>query len=265
MNAANCHTAQGIRRHTNPMKSSARAPSLRNTLPTIASCLFALVVFAGCASTKVTSQQQLVYGILPKPAHIWVYDFASTPADVPTSSDFAKADYRPPLPQTSEEIEAGRKAGAEVAKALVEEIRAMGMPGEQASLATKPEVNDIVIRGYFISIDEGSAAKRIAIGFGSGSSKLETAVEGYQMTATGLRKLGSGTVDAGGSKGPGASLGVVGLIATGNPVGLIVSGGVKAYGEASGSSKIEGRAKATAKEIAEQLKNRFQQQGWIQP
>ena len=107
--------------------------------------------------------------------------------------------------------------------------------------------------------------KRVSIGFGSGSSKLVTAVEGYQMTAEGWRTLGSGTGAAGGATGPGASLGVAGLLVTGNPVGLIVSGGMKAYGEASGSSKIEGRAKATAKEIADVLKVRFQEQGWVQP
>ena len=38
---------------------------------------------------------------------------------------------------------------------------------------------------------------------------------------------------------------------------------MKVYGEASGSDTIEGRAKATAKEIADVLKQRFQQQGWI--
>jgi len=38
---------------------------------------------------------------------------------------------------------------------------------------------------------------------------------------------------------------------------------MKAYGEVSGSSEVEGRAKATAKEIADVLKQRFQQQGWI--
>jgi hypothetical protein len=38
---------------------------------------------------------------------------------------------------------------------------------------------------------------------------------------------------------------------------------MKAYGEYSGSSQIEGRAKATAKEIADQLRPRFDQQGWI--
>jgi len=235
------------------------------TMPTIIGGLFALAVLAGCASTEVTGRQQLVYGTLPRPNQILVYDFAATPADVPRSSDFADPNYRPPLPQTSEEIAAGRQAGAQVAAELAEQIRAMGLPAVQASAGIKPQLNDIVIRGYFVSIDEGSAAKRVTIGFGSGSSKLVTAVEGYQMTAQGLRKLGSGTVDSGGSKGPGASLGVVGLIATGNPAGLIVSGGMKAYGEVSGSSKIEGRAKATAKEIADVLKTRFQEQGWIQP
>ncbi len=53
------------------------------------------------------------------------------------------------------------------------------------------------------------------------------------------------------------------MIATHNPVGLIVSGGMKIYGEASGSSKIEGRAKQVAKEIANRLKTRFEEQGWI--
>jgi hypothetical protein len=39
---------------------------------------------------------------------------------------------------------------------------------------------------------------------------------------------------------------------------------VKVYGEESGSSTIEGRDKQTVKEISDQLKTRFQQQGWIQ-
>jgi len=74
------------------------------------------------------------------------------------------------------------------------------------------------------------------------------------MTPHGPRKLGQGDVNAGGSKTPGAALGLATLLITHNPVGLVVSTGVKAYGEASGSATIEGRAKATAKEIADQLK-----------
>ena len=229
----------------------------------IVASLFALVVVAGCASTKVANRQILVDQKLPRPDHIWVYDFGFTPGEVPPDSALAGQVSEPSTPMTAEQIAAGRQAGAEVAKALAAEIRAMGLPAERASVGTKPQVNDIVIRGYFLSIEEGSAAKRVALGFGAGASELKVAVEGYQMTADGLRKLGSGTVDAGGGKSPGAALGVAGLIATANPAGLIVNLGMKAYGEASGSATIEGRAKDVAKEIAETIKPRFQQQGWI--
>jgi len=227
-------------------------------------CLFALVVAAGCASTKVSDRQILVNEKVPRPAHIWVYDFIANPADMPANSALAGQVAQPSEPLTPEQIQAGRQAGAEVAKALAAEISEMGLPGLVATSTTSPQVGDIVIKGYFLSVEEGSAAKRVMIGFGSGASELKAAVEGYLVTAQGLRKLGSGDVDSGGGKSPGAALGVVGLIATANPAGLIVNAGMKAYGEASGSSKLEGRAKAMAKEIGEQIKPRFQKQGWIQ-
>jgi len=192
-----------------------------------------------------------------------VYDFAATAADVPAYSTLAGQASEGATPQIAEQIATGRQLGAEIGSQLVEQIRSMGLPAARAVAGTTPQVNDIVIRGYLISVNEGSAAERLAIGFGSGASELRTAVEGYQMTAQGLRKLGSGTVDSGGGKTPGAALGVVGLVATGNPAGLIVSTGMKVYGEASGSSKVEGRAKQTAKEIADVLKQRFEQEGWI--
>ena len=235
----------------------------RASIATIISCLFAMVVVAGCASTKVSDREQLVTGKLPRPNNILVYDFAATAADVPAESALAGQPDLDTTPQTAEELATGRQLGAQIAAELVEQIRAMGMPAEQASRGTKPRINDIVIRGYLLSINEGSQAKRVAIGFGSGASELKTAVEGFQMTSQGLRKLGSGTVEAGGGKTPGAALGVAALIATANPAGLIIGTGVKAYGEYSGSSKVEGRAKQTAKEIADVLKQRFQEQGWI--
>ncbi len=225
--------------------------------------LFVMVVAAGCASTKVAKREQLVHERLPRPDRIWVYDFAATAADVPADSALADQASGHATPQTAEEIAIGRQLGAQIAAQLVEEIRSMGLPAARGVTGTIPRINDIVIRGYLVSIEEGSAAKRVAIGFGSGASELSTAVEGYQMTARGLRKLGSGTIESGGGKTPGAALGVAGLIATANPAGLIVSTGMKAYGEASGRSKIEGRAKATAKEIADVLRKRFEQDGWI--
>lgn len=227
-------------------------------------CLVSLFLVAGCASTKVSNRQTLFQGQLPRPNQIWVYDFAATPSDVPADSALAAQVANPATPQTAEQIAEGRKVGAELAKQLVQQIQAMGMPAAHASPATTPALNDLVIRGYLLAVQTGSAAARVAIGFGAGGSELRAAVEGFQVTAQGLRKLGSGTVDSGGSKTPGAAVGAATFIATANPVGLIVGTGVKAYGEASGSSTIEGRTKAAAKEIADQIKPRFQQQGWIQ-
>ena len=225
--------------------------------------LLALVVAVGCASTETSNRQILVDKIIPRPNHIWVYDFAATAAEVPADSVLAGQHADHPTPQTAEQIEAGRQVGIHIAEQLVEEIRYMGLPGRRAFSETTPQINDLVIRGYLLAVDEGSAVKRVAFGFGSGESELTVAAEGFQMTAHGLRKLGSGTVHSGASKTPGAAVGTAALIATANPVGLIVGGGMKAYGEYSGSAKIEGREKAIAKEIAGQIKPRFQQQGWI--
>ena len=230
----------------------------------IVSCLFALIAVGGCASTEVTERQEYKGGKLPRPNHIWVYDFAATPAEVPANSALAGKPVEHPTPQTPEQIATGRQVGEQIAAQLVEEFRGMGLPAMRGSSGTKPEINDLVIRGYLLSIDEGDATKRVAVGFGSGASHLSVAAEGFQMTAQGLRKLGGGKGQSGGGKTPGGAVGVAGMIATGNPVGLIVGGGVKAYGEYSGSAKIEGRAKETAKLIAETVKPKFQEQGWIQ-
>jgi len=225
--------------------------------------LFALLIIAGCASTKVTGRDEIVMGKIPRPNTIWVYDFAATPDDVPDESALAGQDLEHSTPQSAKEIATGRQVGAEIAAQLVEQINGMGMFAERGTSGTKPQINDILIKGYLISYNAGSAAKRFAIGFGSGASDLKVAVEGFQMTAQGLRKLGGGSTDAEGAKTPGADLGVVGLLATHNPAGLIISSGMHLYGEESGSSTVKGRAKATAKEIADVLKKRFQEQGWI--
>jgi hypothetical protein len=209
-------------------------------------CMFVIAAIVGCASSTITSRQQYQGGKIARPDHIIVYDFAATPADVP-----------------AEHIATARQVGAEITKVLIEDIRAMGLPAERGSSHTVPQIGDLVIKGNILSINEGSTAERIAIGFGSGAAQLKAAAAGYLMTDRGLRKLGSGTVDTRGSKSPGTAAGVAGAIATGNPAGLIISTGMKVYGEESGGSTIEGRAKDMAKEIGGLLHVKFKEQGWI--
>ena len=225
--------------------------------------LIALLTLAGCAKTTVTDREQVVTGKLPRPETIWVYDFAATPADLPIKTSLDKEYFSGSEPQTPEQIAEGRKLGKEIETELVDLIREMGINAEHAMAGTTQQVNDIVIQGYLLSYDEGSEKKRIGIGLGSGASDLKVAVEGLQMTANGLRLIGSGSMDAEGNKTPGGAVGLATLIATHNPAGLIISTGMKVYDEKSGAGKVEGRAKQTAKEIADILKKRFEEQGWL--
>jgi Domain of unknown function (DUF4410) len=222
-----------------------------------------LLVSAGCASTEVTDRETYAGAKLARPDRIIVYDFAVTPNEVPAGSTLSSAPPEATTPQTEKDIEEGRKLAAEVATRLVADLQEMGLPAVRAEGQPPPRVNDIAIKGSFVTVQEGSTGKRLLIGFGSGGSELQTVVEGYQMTPQGLRKLGGGKVNSGGNKTPGLIVPLAVTAATANPLGLIVVGGMKAYGEVSGSSEIEGRAKATADEIAAQLKTAAEKQGWI--
>jgi hypothetical protein len=227
-----------------------------------AAYLVVAIAITACASTTVTSHQSLVSEKLPRPNHIWVYDFAATASDVPSDAGlFGFMDTS--ATQTSEQVNEGRELGAQIATSLVSDIQAMGLPAMRGGYGTSPEINDIVIRGYLVSVQEGSTVKRMVVGFGAGNSELDTVVEGYQMTPQGLRKLGSGSLSSEGNKTPGLIVPAAVTIASGSPIGLVVMGGMKVYGEASGRNRVEGRADKTAQAIADRLKIRFQQEGWI--
>ncbi len=231
------------------------APAMR-----VAAAL-ALLLIGGCAKTTVTDRQYYEGPRLARPARVIVYDFAASASDLPAGYNLAVA--APSAEQTPDDVSLGRKLGAEVAKDLVVEIQGMGLPAVAAGGQPPPQLNDITIVGYFVSVDSGSIAKRFAIGFGSGSPELKTVVEVYVMTAQGLRRLGSAELNSTGPKGPGEALPLAVAVASGNPIGLIVSSAVKVGGEVSGMSTIEGSAKRTAKEIADQLKAGAERQGWI--
>ena len=227
---------------------------------------FALGVLAGCASTKVTDQTPMSDAALPRPNMIWVYDFVASPANVPPESSLnGQFDPNSP-PPSAEDAANAQKYGAVIAEKLVEDIQQMGMPATNAVMSSQPQVGDAVLRGYIVSTEGGGAgnlAKRMIIGLGSGNAEMSTVVEGYAVTPSGLKLIGSGSVDSSGNKTPGLFLPAAIAVATANPVGLIVMGGLKIAGAASGRSGLEGRAKATADEIAAQLKVRFQKRGWI--
>lgn len=228
--------------------------------------LIPVLLLAGCASTKVIEQTPMVQPGLARPDRIWVYDFVASYTDMPADSSLAGEVSTPSTPPTDAQIKEGRELGALIGQKLVGDINSMGLTAMQGGPGTRPQVGDVVIRGYLVSVEGGGlggAVKRFVIGFGAGTAEMDTVVEGYLMTPQGLRKLGSGTLSSSGNKTPGLIVPAAVVIATGNPIGLIVVGGAKLIGHVSGRAGLEGRAKATADEIAAQLKIRFQDRGWI--
>ncbi len=237
--------------------------TLGRSIVALFACLPLILWAAGCASTKVTESEVFINEPLPRPNHIWVYDFATTAEDVPANSKLAREFTIEAVPQTDKQMALGRQLGAEIAADLVQRIQDMGLPAEHATGGETMDVNDLVIRGYIVSVQKGRPARRMILGFGVGGSELRTVVEGFQMTPHGLRELTFDTVRARSSRTPGASVSIAGLLATGYPYGLIATSAMKVYEEASGRSTVKGRARATAKEISGELQNVFQQQGWI--
>ena len=159
-------------------------------------------------------------------------------------------------------IRVGRELGRIVAKELVNEIRKMGMPAEHAGRGPAPGIGDLLIKGAFVSVDEGSRMKRVLIGFGAGAGNLKTHVEGYQITAEGPRLLGRRRIEAKGGKMPGLLVPVAGAASAGRVGAVVVAGGMNVKKEL-GSETLQSAAERTAEEIAKVLSQKFAEQGWI--
>ena len=217
-----------------------------------------------CSSVAVSDRDEYEGGNIPRPGRILVYDFVVTPADLPAWSE-ARQHYADAGAKVSaDELEAGRKVGAALAEELVKKIDDMGMRAVRATGQPGPQPDDLAIVGYFTSIEAGSAAERIVLGFGKGSADVKVHVSGYRSTSDGMVRLGGGALDSGGgSKAPGVVLPAIVTVATHNPIGLAVNAAVKTEGEVSGRSTDVGSARRVADEIADQLKVKFKEQGWI--
>lgn len=239
------------------------------TLLRLGAALLATALATSCNTTTVADRQMADPNErVARPDRILVYDVAATAEDLHADSALTGKHGERETPPTEEELAVGRRLGAAVAEELVAKIQEMGLPAVRGTGAPAPRNGDLVIHGTFVALDEGSATERVVIGFGRGAAELHTVIEGYLMTEQGLRRLGSGKVETGsggGSHAPGVAIPIVVTLITANPIGLVVGGGVKAYGELSGASKIEGAAKRSADRIAEELRPRFEQQGWIAP
>jgi hypothetical protein len=224
-----------------------------------------LLLLAGCASTDAeVTKQRTEDTKLPYPKAIYVYDFATSPAEVSSGSVAAPrlsgAVDDPNVTPKRDKLE--HQVADIVASKVVAELQELGLPAVRWR-GTPPKNDDAyTLEGQFVTIDEGNAAANLIIGFGVGGTEVRVMVQAYHLDKGRKELLGEAEVSAESSKAPG-------LAAT-LPVGAAVSGTVAAASIATGigvvrtvNNKVKKGAEDTAEAIVELLKPRMEAQGWF--
>lgn len=223
--------------------------------------MLALALALGCASSSVTPGRRYVGDEpLPRPGVVLIYDFAVDPTDVVV--DAFGPEFATGQGEGGERAEFGRAVARSLSEQLVAKLRKRGIRAERAFDQSVPPVNALILKGQFLSVDEGDRAKRMVIGFGAGGSELLARVQVYQATQTGLRRIAEAEAAAKSAKTPGLAHSVgVGAAAGAAATSAVISGGMNVKTEVRGS--LEADAGRMAEEIAGRAEAFYRRQGWL--
>jgi hypothetical protein len=223
------------------------------------------VVVSGLSGCTTVQQVYYYGGPVPRPDRILVYDFAFSPGSVELDSGLAEriTEASQGTPRTHEEMEVGRKVATMLSEHLVAEIRRMGLPVQRTSAPPPSWGRSVMIKGAFLSIDEGNRTERLVIGLGAGRSDVRIAASVLEALSPGSRVLEQFEVDAKSGRRPGMAE-TLGFGAAAGHIAssTIVSVGGGAVSEAYGAT-VEADAQRGAKGLADQLKPFFASKGWI--
>jgi hypothetical protein len=228
--------------------------------------LSALLLAGACAPTKVQSVQSYAGPTLPRPQLVVVNDFSTVAADVTLDSGIG-ARLKGAImgaPANEDTLDA-RKVTDAISQTLANEIDKLGIPVIRADAAAGTTGNRVIIGGRINSIDEGNRTRRNFIGFGAGKSEVDaTATVYYQAvgeTTPRLLQTFEGLAQSGRKPGAAETMGAgaaAGRIAT----SAVMGAGASVASETM-SAGVDDDSERMAKELAEQLKKFFMDQGWI--
>ena len=222
---------------------------------------FSLCLVLACGQTGIRRAALVAETNLPRPSRILLYDFAVSEQEVKEYQGIMRQQ-----PTIKDAAERERLLAQEVKDALAEQVvealKPLGFEVERVARGTKASGNDLVIDGQFQTVDEGNPLNRLVIGFGTGSSLVQTQVQLYQEP--GARKLMEFTTQADSGKLPGVAPSMAaGAVASGGvTAGMVVANaavaGVKTY-----KSDVARMAAASGDQVARYLSEFFAKQGWI--
>ncbi len=234
-----------------------------STVSQFSSAFLAVLIAAfgvGCAGGSVEPGRQYTKGeSLPRPPVVLVYDFAVDPADVDVDNlgpNFVSGEA-----PTSERLQQGRAVAQALSEELVTEMAKLGITARRAGGSTNVPMHALVVKGQFVSIEEGDQITRVVVGFGVGSGGLQANVQVYQQTDTGLRPISEAEGEAHGRKTPGIAGPAAVAAGTGMVVGLVVATVVTTGSELKGDMATH--VKYLAEEFADRAEKFYKRQGWL--
>ena len=231
------------------------------------SCSWVAALLAGfvaaCGQTGIRKASLTSETNLPRPSRIVVYDFAVSEQEIKEYQGIMRQQ-----PTVKDPAERERLLAKEVKDALAEELvghlKSLGFVVERVARGTRATANDLVVDGQFMAVDEGNPLHRLVVGFGTGSSAVQTQVQVYQAPEG--RKLLEFTTQSDSGKLPGvaptlgAGAAAQGGVTAGMAVANATVSGVKTY-----NSDVARMAAASGDQVARYLSEFFAKQGWIRP
>jgi len=235
-----------------------------------------LFLAQGCASVETETYPQGRRGtILAKPDKLLVYDFAVSPGEVTLDDGIGEnvaqtVKGTKGTPKTQMELELGRKVAVALSENLVIELGKYGILAERASAPPSGQGQVLIVKGQFLSIDEGNATQRMVIGFGLGRSVVRAHGQVYEVSPTGSKFLSDFFSEVKSSRKPGMGP-MVGVGAVAGRVGTAaaVSGGLSVSSEMADalpfSASLVANVKKMAKDLAERAARFYVKQAWLPP
>lgn len=222
----------------------------------LAACVAIGLLGCGAATVDVTRRA----GAAAKPRVVLVRDFAVTPDDVRLDRSPTKSLERGGRSVSEEEVRIGRAVADALSRHLVEELRSAGIQAERFTDASAIDRDTLVVMGQFLSVDEGSRAKRSLVGFGLGASKLHTHVEAWY----GGRLVAEAETSSRSNLKPGLAVMLPAGAAAGTLAVTAAVASAATVGSETVSTTIEAEARRTAKAIGQEIRSAYQRRGWLE-
>src|SRR2546425_9604761 len=146
----------------------------------IIACVLGLAACAKMVVQPLTETEKLG---LPRPPQVLVYTFAVSPTEVIENQSIIHEFMESQGDMTPEQrlSEIGREAAEAMAEELVRGISELGLPARRAYKETAIPPNGLTVEGAFLDVDQGNRMRRIVVGFGSGSARVDARVLVHQV------------------------------------------------------------------------------------